>query len=100
MGTLMSLLGYAAGIGGLVCYILVIIEMFKRQQTSTAVLCLVLLLVCGLGGLIAFVYGWINAKNWGIQNIMMAWTGCFAVSVICNGISIAMGAAAFPGMGR
>ncbi len=45
-----------------------------------------MLAVCGfgIGGLVAFVYGWMKHREWGITNIMYAWTGCIAVAVLGN----------------
>ncbi len=84
MEMLLTLLGWVLGIGSLICFILVLIQMFKRGQTGLGIACIVLLFCCGIGLLIAFVYGWINAKAWGIQNIMLAWTGCFVVGILIN----------------
>lgn len=83
MAVLLSLLGLACAIGSLVCWIIVLIQMFKRGQTGVAIASIVLLL-CGIGPLIAFVFGWIKAKEWNIMNIMLAWTGCMVAGVLLN----------------
>ena len=75
MATLLQLIGAVCGIGSLICFILVLVQMFKREQTGLGIACIVLLL-CAIGGLIAFIYGWIKAKEWDIQNVMLAWTIC------------------------
>jgi hypothetical protein len=85
METVGTILGAVAGLGSLVCYVLVLIKMFQNGQTGLGIACIVLLLCCGLGGLIAFVYGWIKAGEWGITNIMMIWT-VFVVLNIASGI--------------
>ena len=43
-------------IGSLVCFILVIIKMFQVGEQTMGIVCLVLILCC-IGGLVAFVYG-------------------------------------------
>ena len=48
-----------------------------------------------IGGLIAFVYGWMNAKAWNIQQVMMIWTGCVIVQIIVSVIGAATGAMNF-----
>jgi hypothetical protein len=91
MGMGFSVLGWLAGIVSLVCFILVIIAMFQNQQGTLAIVCLVLLL-CGIGFLIAFIFGWIRSGEWGITKIMMIWTGAIIVGIICNIVAGALGA--------
>jgi hypothetical protein len=97
MSGVLQIIGGLCGIVSLVCYILVIVQMFQRGKTGLGIACLVLLLVCGVGGLVAFIYGWMNANQWGIKNIMLIWTGCIVVSILCNIALVATGAA-IPGM--
>jgi hypothetical protein len=52
---------------------------------------LVLLFCCGIGGLIVFIYGWMNAKQWGIQNIMVIWTGLVIGQIVLQLIAASMG---------
>jgi hypothetical protein len=98
MLTLLQMIGGICGIVSLVCYILVIVQMFQRGKTGLGIACILLIFLCGVGGLIAFIYGWMNADQWGIKNIMLVWTGCFIVSLLCNGAFYAMGGMAMPGM--
>jgi hypothetical protein len=70
------------GIAELVCFVLVIVQMFQHGQTGIAVACLVGVLLCLVGFLAAFVYGWMKAGEWRIQNIMYVWTGCIVLSFI------------------
>ena len=85
MVVLGMVLQYAAGIGSLVCFILVLIQMFQRGQSTLGIVCAVLAL-CGIGVLIAFVYGWIKHREWGITNIMIAWSCCWVLSIIGSAI--------------
>jgi biotin transporter BioY len=82
------------GVGSLVCFILVLVNMFQHDQSGLAIACIVMTFCPGIGPLIAFVVGWINAKDWGIQNIMLIWTGCWVGSVVLYLAGIAAGAAA------
>jgi hypothetical protein len=95
---LLQVIGWICGIVSLVCYIMVIVQMFQRGKTGLGIACLVLLLLCGLGGLIAFIVGWVNVKEWGIKNIMMIWTGAIVVNLLSSVALVAMGGAAMPGM--
>lgn len=81
MAMLMNLLSGALSLVALVCWILVLIEMFKRGATTPAILSIVLI-ICGIGPLIAFVYGWMRANEWGIRNIMLIWTICLLGGII------------------
>jgi hypothetical protein len=71
LGTIFAAVG---GLISLVCYIMVLVKMFQHGKTGLAILCIVLLCVCGIGGLIAFIYGWMKAGEWNLRNVMMAWT--------------------------
>ena len=90
----MAFLGMAlagiCGLGSLVCFVLVIVQMFSNGESTMGIVSLVTLL-CGIGGLIAFVYGWMRSGAWGIQNIMYAWTGCI-VGAIIGQVLMQMGA--------
>ena len=86
---LLMLVSVLCGIGSLVCFILVLIKMFQNNETTMGIVCIVTIF-CGLGGLIAFVVGWINAGKWQIQQIMIAWTGCFIGGTVLYLIGLAM----------
>jgi hypothetical protein len=87
MDVLGSIVGGIAGIVSLVCYILVLIQMFQHGQTGLGIACIVLLFCCGIGALIAFIYGWVNARQWNIRNIMMIWTVCVVINLIFTGLN-------------
>lgn len=73
-----------AGLASLVCFILVLVKMFQDGQTGLGVACIVLAFCCGVGVLITFIIGWVNARKWGIQNIMVIWSVCIAVGIFGN----------------
>jgi hypothetical protein len=76
-----------AGLVGFICFILVLIQMFQRGKTGIAIVCIVLTLCCGLGGLITFIYGWMKAREWNITNIMTIWTIAFAINVVAGALN-------------
>jgi hypothetical protein len=65
--------GLCLGLGSLVCFIIVIAQMMKRGHTGLGVLCLVLGL-CGIGELAAFIIGWSRARLWHLTGVMIAWS--------------------------
>ena len=71
-----------AGLGSLICFILVLVQMFKSGQTALGVACIVLLFCVGIGGLIAFIYGWIKNQEWGFTTVMLVWTACIVIGIV------------------
>lgn len=68
------------GLTSLVCFILVVVRMFQEGQTGLGIVT-ILTLFCGIGGLIAFVYGWIKSKDWNLQTVMLVWTVVVVASI-------------------
>ena len=66
---LLSLVGFAV-IG---CYIFVIIKMFQNGDKTMAIISLVTL-PCGIGSLIAFIFGWINVGKYDAMIVMIVYT--------------------------
>jgi hypothetical protein len=63
-----------SGIAGLVmiiCYLIVLFTMFKNNHVLLAI---VLFFLCGIGGLIAFIFGWMKSTEWNIKTTMIIWT--------------------------
>jgi hypothetical protein len=79
MGTVLNVLSGLFGIVALICWIVVLIRMFQRGRTAPAIASLVLIL-CGIGPLVAFVYGWLHVDDLGVRNIMLIWTICLLAS--------------------
>jgi hypothetical protein len=91
LAILLYLVALVVTIGSLVCFVLVVVQMFKHDQTGLGVAC-ILLIFCGIGGLIAFIYGWIKNKEWGLQKIMLIWTACIVVGLLVNIVLVGVGA--------
>jgi len=68
-----------AGLGSLVCWILVLIKMFKTDKTLVAVLGI----ICPLW---AFIWGWMNSAKLGLKQIMLGWSVCIVLSIIGNAL--------------
>ena len=75
-----------AGIGILVCFILVLVQMFKRGQLGIGIACIVLAF-CGIGFLVAFILGWIRHREWGLTKVMLVWTVCIILSIVGSVLS-------------
>ena len=80
-----------AGIVNLVCFILVVVQMFQRGQNGLGILCIILGVCTGVGLLIAFVYGWVKAGEWNLKNVMMFWTVGWVVLIVGYAMAFAGG---------
>jgi hypothetical protein len=79
----MTLSYIAAGIS-VVCWILVLVQMFKQSVGKG-----IIGLICGL---YAFIWGWMNSSL-GLKNIMLIWTVAIILGIIGGAIG---GFAAIP----
>tara|TARA_R110001599_G_scaffold350171_1_gene579767 strand:- start:3114 stop:3368 length:255 start_codon:yes stop_codon:yes gene_type:complete len=80
METQISPMQLVLAIPSLVCLVLVIVNMFQSGKTGLGITTIILSLVCGIGGLIAFVWGWMNMGG----KVMIAWTILTIASVIAG----------------
>jgi hypothetical protein len=67
-------------IPSLVCLVLVIKDMFAEGKTGLGVACIVLTFLCGIGSLIAFVWGWMNTGG----KVMVVWTALWIASLVAG----------------
>ncbi len=74
----MEIVGMIAGFGSLVCWIMTLVQMFKKGGALQGILGII---TCGIW---AFIWGWLNVKKTDQKTVMMAWTVCFILSVIGN----------------
>lgn len=80
----------------LTCLIIVISKMFQHDQPALGAATIFLTLCTGLGGLIAFVAGWVNARAWNIQRVMVVWSMCILASmVITVGLFVTLSTGAY-----
>ena len=71
MGILLMLLV----LGMIVCWIMVLIRMFKEAGAVHGIIGI-------LCSLYAFIWGWMNSGRLGIRNIMLAWTVLLILYII------------------
>ena len=76
----MQIIGMLLGIAGLICFVMVLIKQF---QTAGAVHGIIGIITCGIW---TFIWGWMNANNLNIKNIMIIWTlllvACLAINLL------------------
>lgn len=82
MTTLMSVLMGLSGIVSLVCWIMVLIRIFKENIGLG-----ILGIFCGI---FAFIYGWVKVKQYNIKNVMVAWTVALLVMILAQMMGGAM----------
>lgn len=78
---MLSILAMIASLGYLICLIIVLIKQFQNGGVVHGIIGIV---TCGLW---TFIWGWMNASNLNIKNIMMIWTVLFIICVILNVMS-------------
>jgi hypothetical protein len=83
MAMLLGLLALVAGIGSIICWIIILIEMFKRENVVLGILGI----ICGLW---AFIWGWMNLPKHGKRQIMQIWTACILAGIVLNVLSAVM----------
>ena len=81
MGALVALFGILAivcAVGSIVCWIMVLIKIFKDNVGLG-----ILGLFCGL---FTFIYGWIKVNEYGCKKVMLIWTICMVVGIIAQAL--------------
>jgi hypothetical protein len=86
----LQILSLAIGCVGLYCFVRVILAMRENGERTLATLCLVTLLLVGIGGAIAFVYGIIKSREWELTPTMMLWGTCTAADLVLLGAVLAL----------
>lgn len=76
------ILAVAAGITSLVCFIIIVIELFKIQGVALGILGI----ICGI---FTFIWGWVKVDEHGKRNIMIIWSIAIVGSIIANVITAA-----------
>jgi hypothetical protein len=71
------------GLVSLVCWIMVLIQMFKVQGALHGILGI----ICGL---YAFIWGWMKATELNLKNVMLVWTGCFVANIVLQIVYVAV----------
>jgi hypothetical protein len=71
----MQALSSLISLGGLVCFVIVLIKLFKEKGVLHGILGI----ICGL---YTFIWGWMESGRLGIKNIMLIWTALILVNVV------------------
>ena len=74
---ILGIFGFVLGLASLACWILEIVAAFKKEEKP--LMGILSIVLCAIGGL---VIGWINAKKWNIQRLMMTWTLIIAAAIV------------------
>jgi NAD/NADP transhydrogenase beta subunit len=72
-----QILSIVAGIGSLICFVMVLIPLFREKGALHGILGI----ICGL---YTFIWGWMNVTRLNIRNVMLAWSACMLVGMGCN----------------
>lgn len=80
METQISPVQLVLALPSLVCLIIIIKNMFDNGSSGLGIATIVLTLVCGIGGLIAFVWGWMNVGG----RVMIVWTVLTVAGIIAG----------------
>jgi len=75
----MQTLAQLAGLGSLVCFVIVVIKLFQTKGVLHGILGI-------LCSLYTFIWGWMEAGRLNIKNIMIIWTVLILISVALNGM--------------
>lgn len=75
---MLGILAMLLSLGAFVCFIMVLIKQF---QTAGAVHGIIGIITCGIW---TFIWGWMNANNLNIKNIMLIWTLLIVVCIVLN----------------
>ena len=71
---MLDIIQIALSVVSLFCFIYTVVKMFQNGQTALGIGCLIGALCCGIGGLVAFAFGWIRSGQWNIKGLMLIWT--------------------------
>ena len=74
MGAMVGLY-YLVSLAVFVCFILVLIKLFKKEGVGLGILGI----ICGL---YTFIWGWINHKKENITTVMIIWTILFVLILL------------------
>jgi hypothetical protein len=75
----LQILSTIAGIAAFICWILILVAMFQNGRAGWAIFCIITAVLCGIGYLITFLYGWFRCSELRVTNIMLFWTLLLAI---------------------
>ena len=80
METEISPIQLVLALPSLVCLIIVIVNMFQNGKTGLGIATIILTFLCGIGSMIAFIWGWMNVGG----KVMIAWTILTVAGIIAS----------------
>jgi hypothetical protein len=89
MAVILGVVSMIAGLGSLVCWILTLIKLFTEEGVLQGIIGI----ICGL---YALIMGFVRMQQWAHQTVMIAWSICLVLSIVCNVIAAAMTTASMP----
>ncbi len=78
MQTLMMILMVAAMVVSLICWIMILVKIFKENIGLG-----ILGILCSL---FAFIYGWVRVQEYQAKNIMLIWTIAWIVTIVAQAL--------------
>lgn len=97
MAFLVSLLLLVLTVVQLVCFIMVVVKMFQMGSTGVGIATIILALFCGIGFLIAFIWGWLKVgTNPSLKNIMIGWTVVWLLNILIAAVGYGTGSLNMP----
>lgn len=72
---LVGVIAIVAAITSLVCLVLVLIKLFPNKGVGWGIFGI----FCGI---YTFIWGWQNAEEYNLKNVMIIWTGAFIANVV------------------
>ena len=84
----MAILAMLIGLASFICFIMVLIKQFQNGGIVHGIIGII---TCGIW---TFIWGWMNANNLNIRNLMLAWTILILIGLVLN---FAFGVAMIPG---
>jgi hypothetical protein len=84
------------GLAWLVCFIMIIIKQFQSGATGWGVATIISALCCGIGFLVALIWGWLNYQAPGMRNLVIIYTILTVFVVILGGINYSTGTLEIP----
>lgn len=74
----MPILAMLVGLASFVCFIIVLIKQFQNAGVVHGIIGII---TCGIW---TFIWGWMNAGNLNLRNIMLAWTVLILIGFVIN----------------
>ena len=70
--------------------IMIALQMIKHDQQGLGIATIILMFCTGIGLIIALVFGWMKANEWGIKNLVMLYTVSLVLGIVLGSAGYAM----------